>query len=83
MAGIDISALVEGAREAQNEIQNTKGTIQNEGILEMHPAFLYAEKRVQLEQTGFVSELFITSEPSLYFMGEWWKQLMGESHGKE
>lgn len=83
VAGIDISALVEGAREAQNEIQNTKGTIQNEGILEMHPAFLYAEKRVQLEQSGFVSELFITSEPSLYFMGEWWKQLMGESHGKE
>jgi glucose-6-phosphate isomerase len=49
----------------------------------LHPAFLYAEKRVQLEQSGFVSELFITSEPSLYFMGEWWKQLMGESHGKE
>lgn len=48
-----------------------------------HPAFLYAEKRVQLEQAGFVSELFITSEPSLYFIGEWWKQLMGESHGKE
>lgn len=83
VAGIDIEALVEGAREAQNEIQNTKGTIQNEGILEMHPAFLYAEKRVQLERSGFVSELFITSEPSLYFMGEWWKQLMGESHGKE
>jgi glucose-6-phosphate isomerase len=36
-----------------------------------------------LEQSGFVSELFITSEPSLYFIGEWWKQLMGESHGKE
>ena len=50
---------------------------------DMHPAFLYAEKRVQLEQAGFVSELFITSEPSLFFIGEWWKQLMGESHGKE
>lgn len=44
---------------------------------------MYAEKRVALEQSGFVSELFITSEPSLYFIGEWWKQLMGESHGKE
>lgn len=44
---------------------------------------MYAQKRVDLEQSGFVSELFITSEPSLYFIGEWWKQLMGESHGKE
>lgn len=48
-----------------------------------HAAFIYAKKRVMLEQLGFVSELFITSEPSLYFIGEWWKQLMGESHGKE
>jgi glucose-6-phosphate isomerase len=50
---------------------------------EKNLAFVYAEKRVALEQSGFVSELFITSEPSLYFIGEWWKQLMGESHGKE
>lgn len=83
VAGIDIEGLVEGAIEAQIEIQNTKDKIQSEGIWKIHPAFLYAQKRVQLEQAGFVSELFITSEPSLYFIGEWWKQLMGESHGKE
>jgi glucose-6-phosphate isomerase len=76
VAGIDIVALVDGARRAQEEIQN-------DGSLSTHPTFLYAEKRVQLEISGFVSELFITPEPSLYFIGEWWKQLMGESHGKE
>lgn len=72
-AGVDIQKLIEGARKARKDILSN----------EWHPAFIYAEKRVALEQTGFVSELFITSEPSLYFMGEWWKQLMGESHGKE
>lgn len=72
-AGVDIQKLVEGARKAHKDILSH----------EQHPAFIYAEKRVALEQTGFVSELFITSEPSLYFLGEWWKQLMGESHGKE
>ena len=53
------------------------------GATDLHPAFAYALKRVLLEQSWFVSELFITAEPSLYFLGEWWKQLMGESHGKE
>lgn len=83
VAGIDIEALVRGASEAREDIiqswmNNDKWIMQNAGW-----AFIYAEKRVQLEQAGFVSELFITSEPSLYFIGEWWKQLMGESHGKE
>lgn len=72
-AGIDIRQLVQGARNARRDILSD----------EKHAAFVYAEKRVALEQSGFVCELFITSEPSLYFIGEWWKQLMGESHGKE
>jgi len=73
VAGIDIVWLAQWAQRAKTDIESNTS----------HPAFIYAEKRVQLEQTGFVSELFITSEPSLYFIGEWWKQLMGESHGKE
>jgi glucose-6-phosphate isomerase len=73
IAGIDILWLIHGARKARMEI------LWNQN----HPAFVYAQKRVNLEQSGFVSELFITSEPSLYFIWEWWKQLMGESHGKE
>ena len=40
-------------------------------------------KRVQMQLSGFVVELMVTMDPSLYFMGEWWKQLMGESHGKD
>lgn len=73
VAGVDIRGLVAGARKARDEILSDNN----------HPAFIYAQKRVALEQSGFVSELFITSEPSLYFIGEWWKQLMAESHGKE
>jgi glucose-6-phosphate isomerase len=73
VAGVDILGLVSGARKARAEI-----LLDNN-----HPAFIYTQKRVALEQSGLVSELFITSEPSLYFIGEWWKQLMGESHGKE
>jgi glucose-6-phosphate isomerase len=73
VAGIGIRGLIVGVRKARAEI-----LLDNN-----HLAFIYALKRVALEQSGFVSELFITSEPSLYFIGEWWKQLMGESHGKE
>lgn len=73
VAGIDIHSLIQGAKKAQSEIN----------INISHPAFIYAQRRVGLEGSGFVSELFITSEPSLFFVGEWWKQLMGESHGKE
>lgn len=73
VAGIDILWLIHGARKARMEI------LWNQS----HPAFVYAQKRVDLEQSRFVSELFITSEPSLFFIWEWWKQLMGESHGKE
>jgi glucose-6-phosphate isomerase len=82
-AGVDIQKLVEWARKAREDIMtNYELRITNNQLLD-HSAFIYAEKRVALEQSGFVSELFITSEPSLYFIGEWWKQLMGESHGKE
>lgn len=73
VAGIDIFGLIHGAKKARIDILWDH----------QHPAFIYAQKRVELEQSGFVSELFITSEPSLYFIWEWWKQLMGESHGKE
>ena len=73
VAGIDIRALVAGAKKAQHDINSDMS----------HPAFIYAQRRVDLEKSWFVSELFITCEPSLYFIGEWWKQLMGESHGKE
>jgi glucose-6-phosphate isomerase len=76
-AGIDIHGLIQGARQAERDTQ------QAGGISSMHTAFLYAEKRVQMQLSGCVSELLITMEPSLYFIGEWWKQLMGESHGKE
>ena len=55
---MDIQKLVEGAKKARKDVLSD----------DQHPAFVYAEKRVALEQSGFVSELFITSEPSFYFL---------------
>jgi len=92
-AGIDIVWLLQGAWDARKDIiesgqAETDSASRPQALLAVmtgmnHPAFQYAEKRVLLEQAGFVSELFITAEPSLYFIGEWWKQLMGESQGKK
>ena len=83
VAGIDIQKLIEGSRKAREEIllgMDSTSRPSSSDLAGMtgttHPAFIYAQKRVDLEQSGFVSELFITSEPSLYFIGEWWKQLM-------
>ncbi len=73
VAGIDIRSLLTGAKKALEDIQKNPD----------HPAFQYAHKQAQAELSWYVSEIFVTMEPSLYFLGEWWKQLMGESHGKE
>lgn len=84
-AGIDIQKLIEGAATAQKEIKNTdlRHSVLDTESSPRIPAFSYAQKRVDLELSGFVSEIFVTMEPSLYYLWEWWKQLMGESHGKE
>jgi len=74
IAGIDIEALMEGAR-IQME-QSLMPTAEN-------PSVQYAAMRNVLYRNGKVIELLANFHPKLHFVTEWWKQLYGESEGKE
>ena len=74
VAGYDIEALVNGAREMQ------KATL--EPNLE-NPSALYAATRNALYRAGKKTEILVNYNPKLHFFGEWWKQLYGESEGKD
>ena len=73
MAGIDIHALVEGAR--QMEKATLDGTSDD--------ACVYAITRNALYRSGKKTEILVNFNPRLHFFGEWWKQLYGESEGKD
>ena len=73
-AGIDIDALMAGAEKAMNEL--AVGGPEN-------LAWQYAAARHALYQGGKKIELLACYEPSFRFFAEWWKQLYGESEGKE
>ena len=53
------------------------------GDMEQNPAWQYAGARYQLYRAGKKIEILASYEPSFRFMSEWWKQLYGESEGKE
>lgn len=75
-AGFDITRLVEGARRMQEVCgQSTP--------FEDNPAALYAAARNALYTSGKKVELLVNFHPKLHYMAEWWKQLYGESEGKE
>ena len=74
-SGIDIDEIMRGARDARNEY--------SEPSVENNECFKYAAARNILYRKGKTVELFTTYEPSLSFIGEWWKQLYGESEGKD
>ena len=73
-AGIDIDALMAGAEKAMNEL--AVGGPEN-------LAWQYAAARHALYEGGKKIELLACYEPSFRFFSEWWKQLYGESEGKE
>ena len=74
-AGIDIRAFMNGALAAHDE---------NKGAdLEKNKAYKYAVVRDAMLRRGYASEMLITYEPRLVQLGEWYKQLFGESEGKE
>ena len=73
-AGVDIDALMAGARGAMERL--TKPGMDN-------PAWQYAAARHALYESGKKIELLACYEPSFRFFAEWWKQLYGESEGKE
>jgi len=74
LAGIDIEALLKGALDME-KITAQKNTD--------NPAVLYASFRNALYENGKKIELLVNYHPKLHFVTEWWKQLFGESEGKE
>lgn len=74
-AGIDIEALMAGAKKAMEDTKHHS--------LEVNPAYKYAVIRDYFYRNNKSVELFVTYEPRLNQLGEWFKQLFGESEGKE
>jgi glucose-6-phosphate isomerase len=75
VAGIDTDAMMTGALKAYEDFMNPD--------LNVNPSYLYAAMRYQLYTEGKKIEMLANYEPRLTFFSEWWKQLFGESEGKD
>lgn len=75
VAGISIEDLLEGAR-SMIDVCSFRDMFEN-------PAALYAAGRNLLASKGYLTEILVTYEPRLQALAEWWKQLYGESEGKQ
>jgi glucose-6-phosphate isomerase len=73
-SGVDIDKIMEGAQAAFKEYHNF--STDNE-------VYKYVATRNLLYRNGKKIEMFINYEPGLFYFGEWWKQLFGESEGKD
>jgi glucose-6-phosphate isomerase len=76
LGGVDIRAFVEGAKTMM-ELTNSKVPFED------NPAALYAAARYLLYKAGKKIEILANFENKLHYLAEWWKQLYGESEGKE
>jgi glucose-6-phosphate isomerase len=74
-AGVDIEAIMRGAADAR-EAYSSPNLSENE-------SYQYAAVRNALYRKGKTTEILVNYEPSLHFVSEWWKQLFGESEGKD
>lgn len=75
VAGIDIDAMMKGAADGREEYSVCD--------LDKNPCYRYAAIRNALYRKGKTTELMVNFEPALHYFGEWWKQLYGESEGKD
>lgn len=75
-AGFDIRALVKGAQDMEKQCAL-------DVPFEQNIAAQYAAIRNALYQSGKKIEIMVNYQPKLHFMSEWWKQLYGESEGKD
>lgn len=73
--GVDIRQLIEGATSAQEAFMDSR--------MAVNPAYRYAAVRNALYRKGKTTEILAHFEPSLRMFAEWWKQLFGESEGKD
>ena len=74
VAGIDIGKLVAGACKGE-ELYSQGSVLEND-------AYQYAAYRYLLYQKGLTTEILASFHPALHHFAEWWKQLVGESEGK-
>jgi glucose-6-phosphate isomerase len=76
IGGFDIRALVKGAQDMEQKCHSSAPAEEN-------PATLYAAARIALYNSGKKIEILANYENKLHYLSEWWKQLYGESDGKE
>lgn len=74
VAGIDIKDMMKGAQHAYIEYKKP---------FKENDSYKYAAVRNALYRKGKTTEIMVNYEPSLHFINEWWKQLYGESEGKD
>ncbi len=74
LAGFDIEAMLKGAKDAEAALSQRSAD---------NPAVRYAAMRNLLYDNGKKIELFASFNPKLQYLGEWFKQLFGESEGKD
>ena len=75
VAGIDIDKLMEGARNAQTKYEDSN--------LKYNACYQYAIVRNILYKLYKNTEILVNYEPKMHYFTEWWKQLFGESEGKD
>ena len=75
VAGLNIDQMMEGAAAAAEKYNNQD--------LATNQSYQYAAVRNALYRKGKSIELLVNYEPSLHYVSEWWKQLFGESEGKD
>ena len=76
LAGLDIRTLVKGGKSMEELTRKNKNASTN-------PSLLYAAARNLILQSGKPIEIMVGFTPRLHFFSEWWKQLFGESEGKD
>ncbi|MFZ3576797.1 glucose-6-phosphate isomerase [Virgibacillus sp. DJP39] len=74
-SGLSIDDMMDGAKQAADDLAINS--------LNDNPAYQYAAIRNCLYSKGNTIEMLINYEPQLHYVGEWWKQLFGESEGKD
>lgn len=74
-AGLDIDKMMDGATDAMHDYASD--------VLADNECYQYAAARTALLNKGKVIEILVNYEPSLQYFSEWWKQLYGESQGKD
>ncbi|MBQ5840807.1 MAG: glucose-6-phosphate isomerase [Clostridia bacterium] len=75
VAGCDVSALLQGAADARADFADSD--------LSRNQCYRYAAARSVLHRQGRSVEMMVSYEPQYAMMNEWWKQLFGESEGKD